>query len=79
MAKKRKASSLDTPARRLATMSPIALTASQHFQREIATPDDDSGNYQFPSHQLELLVVIMQDSIAGFESVDLEPISQSIL
>jgi len=79
MAKKRKASSLDTPACHLATISPIALTALQRSQREIATPYDDSGSYQFPSHQLELPIVLMQDSIAGFESVDLEPIPQSIL
>jgi hypothetical protein len=57
MAKKRKASSLDTPACHLATTSPIALTAPQCSQREIATPDDDFGIYQFPSHQLELPVV----------------------
>jgi hypothetical protein len=74
MAKKRRASSLDTPACHPATTSLIALTASQCSQREIATPDDDSGSYQFPSHQLELPVVLMLDSIAGFESVDLEPI-----
>jgi len=79
MAKKRKASSLDTPACRLATTSLITLTASQRSQREIATPDGDSGSYQLPPHQLELPVVLMQDSIAGFESVDLEPIPQSIL
>jgi hypothetical protein len=80
MAKKRKGSSLDTPACHLAITSPITLTASQRSQREIATlEDDDSGSYQFPSHQLELPVVLMQDSLAGFESVDLEPIPQSIL
>ena len=77
MAKKRKASSLDTC--HLVITSPIALTAPQRSQREIATPDGDSGSYQLPSHQLELPVVLMQDSIAGFESVDLEPIPQSIL
>jgi hypothetical protein len=76
MAKKRKASSLDTPACHLASMSPIALTAPQRSQREIATPDGESGSHQLPSHQLELPVVLMQDSI---ESVDLEPIPQSIL
>ena len=59
MAKERKANSLDTPACYLATTSPIALTASQRSQREIATPDDDLGSYQFPSHQLELPVVLM--------------------
>jgi hypothetical protein len=73
MAKKRTASSLDTPA----TSSLITLTASQHSQREIAAPDDDSGSYQLPSHQLELLVVLAQDSIASIESVDFEPIPES--
>jgi hypothetical protein len=42
MAKKRTASSLDTPAYHLATSSLITLTASQRSQREIAAPDDDS-------------------------------------
>jgi hypothetical protein len=79
MVKKRKASSLDTPACDLAAASPIILTAPQRSQREIAAPDDDSESYQSLSHQLELPVVLMQDSIAGFESVDLEPIPQSIL
>lgn len=75
MAKKHKASSLDTPACHLVTTSLLALTAPQRSQREIATPDGDSGSYQLPSHQLELPVVL----IASFESVDLEPIPQSIL
>jgi hypothetical protein len=74
-----RANRLDTPACHLATMSPTALTAPQCSQRKIATPHDDLGSYQFPSHQLELPVVLMQDSIAGFELVDLEPIPQSIL
>jgi hypothetical protein len=72
MAKKRTASSLDTPAYHLVTSSLITLTASQHSQREIAAPDDDSGSYQ-----LELPVVLAQDSIASIESVDLEPIPES--
>jgi hypothetical protein len=79
MAKKRKASSLDTPACHLASTSLIALTAPQRSQTEIATPDDDSGSYQFPSHQLELPVVLAQDSIASIESVDLEPIPESVV
>jgi hypothetical protein len=79
MAKKHKASSLDTPACQLATISPIALTAPQRSQREIASPDGDSGSYQFPSHQLELPVVLTQDSIASIESVDLEPIPESVV
>jgi hypothetical protein len=57
MAKKRKTSSLDTPACHLATTSPIALTAPQRSQREIATLDDDLGSYQFSSHQLELPII----------------------
>jgi hypothetical protein len=79
MAKKHKVSSLDTPACNLVTTSLLALTAPQCSQREIATPDGDSGSHQLPSHQLELPIVLMQDSIASFESVDLEPIPQSIL
>jgi hypothetical protein len=79
MAKKRKASSLDTPTYHLAIISPIALPAPQCSQREIATPDDDSGSHQFPSHQLELPVVLEQDSIASIESVDLEPILESVV
>jgi hypothetical protein len=71
MAKKHKASSLDTPACHLVTTSLLALTAPQRSQREIATPDSDSGSYQLPSRQLELPIV---HSIASFESVDLEPI-----
>jgi hypothetical protein len=71
MVKKCKASSLD--------ISSIALTTPQHSQKKIATADDDSGSYQFPSHQLELPVVLAQDSIANIESVDLEPIPESII
>jgi hypothetical protein len=37
MAKKRKASSLDTPTYHLAIISPIALPVPQRSQREIAT------------------------------------------
>jgi hypothetical protein len=69
MAKKRTASSLDTPVYHLTTSSLIALTAPQRSQREIAAPDDDSGSYQFPSHQ----------SIVSIESVDLEPIPESVV
>jgi hypothetical protein len=46
MAKKNKASSLDTPACQLATITPIALTVPQRSQREITSPDGDSGSYQ---------------------------------
>jgi hypothetical protein len=49
-------SSLDTPPCYLVTTSLIALTAPQRSQREIATPDGDSGSYQLPSRQLELSV-----------------------
>ena len=71
MVKKCKASSLD--------ISSIALTAPRHSQKEIATADDDSGSYQFPSRQLQLPVVLAQDSIANIELVDLEPIPESII
>ena len=79
MAKKHKASSLDTPACHLVTTSLLALTAPQRSQREIATPDGDSGSYQLPSHQLELPVILMQDPIASFALVDLKSILQSIV
>jgi hypothetical protein len=78
MAKKRKASSLDTPTCRLVTTSPIALTTPRRSQRETAVSDDDVESYQLPSHQLELPIVLAQDSIASIESVDLEPIPESV-
>ena len=77
MAKKRKASILDTPASDLAIVSPIALTAPERSQRETALSDDDVESYQLLSHQFEVPVV--QDSIANLESVNLEPIPESIL
>jgi hypothetical protein len=40
--------------------------------------DDDVESYQLPSHQLEVPVALVQDSIASFESVDLEPIPESV-
>jgi hypothetical protein len=73
MAKKHKANSLDTPASNLATTSPIAS------QRETAVSDDDVESYQLPSHQFEVPVVLVQDSIASVVSVDLEPIPESVL
>jgi hypothetical protein len=73
MAKKRSANSLDTPACHLAAASPL------EFQRETAVSDDDVESYQLPSHQLEVPVVLVQDSIASIVSVDLEPIPESIL
>jgi hypothetical protein len=78
MAKKRKASSLDTPTCHLATTSPRALSAPRRSQRETAVSDDNVESYQLPSHQLELPVVLAQDSIASIESVDLEPIPESV-
>jgi len=78
MAKKRKASSLDTPTCHLTIISPIALTTLRRSQRETAVSDDDVESYQLPSHQLKLSVVLAQDSIASIESVDLEPIPESV-
>jgi hypothetical protein len=75
MAKKRKVSSLDTPA----TASPIALTASLRSRRETAISDDDVESYQLPSHQFEVPVVLVQNSIASVLQVDLEPIPESVL
>ena len=79
MAKKRKASSLDTLACHLATTSPIALTTPRRSQRETAVSDDNVESYQLPSRQSELPVVLAQDSIASIESVDLEPIPESVV
>jgi hypothetical protein len=79
MAKKYKTSSLGTPTCHLATTSPIALTTPRRSQRETAVSDDNVENYQLPSHQLELPVVLAQDSTASIESVDLEPIPESIV
>ena len=69
------------PASDLATASPVALTAPRRSERERETgiSDDDVESYQLLSHQLEVLVVPVQDSIAGLESVDLEPIPESVL
>ena len=36
-------------------------------------------SYQLPSRQVELPVVLVQDSMASFKSVDLEPIPESVL
>ena len=41
--------------------------------------DDDVKTYQLLSHQLEVPIVLVQDSIASLESVDLEPIPESEL
>jgi hypothetical protein len=79
MAKKRKVSSLDTPASDLATASPIALTAPQRSQRETTVSDDDVESYQLPSHQFEVPVVLVQDSFVSVVPVDFEPIPESVL
>jgi hypothetical protein len=42
---------------------------------EATVSNDDVERYQLLSHQLDLPLVL-QDSITGFESVDLEPILQ---
>ena len=47
-------------------------------QRETTVSDENVESYQPPSHQLELPVVLAQDSIASIESVDLEPIPESV-
>ena len=79
MIKKRKVSSLDIPASDLATVSPIALTAPRRSQRETAVSDDNVESYQLPSHQFEVPVVLVQDSIVSVVPVDLEPIPESVL
>jgi len=79
MAKKRNVNSLDTPAYHPAAVSLLELTTSQCSQRESTVPDDDMESYQLPSDQLEVPVVLMQDSIASVISVDLEPIPESVL
>ena len=70
---------MDTSACHLATTSVIASTDSWPFQRETTVSEDDVESYQLPSHQLDLPLVLVQDSITGFELVDLEPIPQSVL
>lgn len=47
--------------------------------RETTVSDDGVESYQPPSHELEVSVVLTQDSIAGLESVNLEPFPESIL
>ena len=41
--------------------------------------DNGMEGYQFLSRQVELPAVLVQGSLVGFKSVDLEPIPQSIL
>ena len=78
MAKKRSANSLDRPACHLAAASPLELMTPRLSQRETAVSDEDVESYQLPSHQLEVPVVLVQDSIASIVSVDLEPIPESV-
>jgi hypothetical protein len=52
------------------------LSDSWPFEREATVPNDDVECYQLTSHQLDLPLVLLQDSITGFESVGLEPILQ---
>ena len=79
MAKKRTANSLGTPTCHLTAASPIALTTPWRSQRKTAVFDDSVESYQLPSHQLELPVVLAQDSIGSIESVDLESIPESVV
>jgi hypothetical protein len=44
-----------------------------------AVSDEDMESYQLPSHQVEVPVMLVQDSIASIVSVDLEPILESVL
>jgi hypothetical protein len=79
MAKKRGANNLDRPARHLAAASPLELTTPRRSQRETAVSDEDVESYQLLSRQLEVPVILVQDSIASIVSIDLEPISESVL
>ena len=47
-----------------------SISCTRHSQTEITVSDDALESYQFPSHQLELPFVLVQDSIAGLELVD---------
>jgi hypothetical protein len=67
------------PACHLAGASPLELTTPQRSQRETPVFEDDVESYQLPSHQLEVPVVLVQDSIANIVSLDLEPIPESVL
>jgi hypothetical protein len=78
MAKKRKASDLDTPPCHPSSPLPIPLTAPRRFRSEIAGLDGDLESRQFPSYQVEAPVILTQDSIVGLESVDLESLPQSV-
>jgi hypothetical protein len=79
VAKERKANSLDTSTCDLITTSLMVWTAPRRSQSQIAVSDDDVESYQLPSHQVELPVALVQDSIAAFESVHLEPLPESVL
>lgn len=58
---------------------PWSLFPASLLQREITVSEDDLESYQLSSHQLELPVVLVQDSMADLESGDLEPIPRSFL
>jgi hypothetical protein len=79
MAKKRKASDLDTSPYYPSSPLPVPLTALRHFRRGIAGLDGDLESCQFPSYQVEAPVILTQDSIASLESVDLKSLPQSVL
>jgi hypothetical protein len=77
MAKKRKASDLDTPPCYPSSPLPIPLTAPKRFRREIAGLGGDLESCQFPPHKVEAPVILTQDSIASL--VDLKSLPQSVL
>ena len=58
---------------------PNCIDYTTAFPKRDAVSDDNVESYQLPSHQLELPVVLAQDSIASIESVDLEPIPESVV
>ena len=79
MTKKRKDSSLETLTRHPATFSSAPLSAPRRSPIEIAVSDDGIESCQLPSHQLDVPFILVQDSIAGLEPLDLEPIPKNIL
>jgi hypothetical protein len=79
MAKKCKVSSLGTPNLLPCYCVINYIDCTVSVLKEGSPPHMMTRGYQFPSHQLELPAVLIQDSIASFESVDLEPIPQSIV
>jgi hypothetical protein len=60
MAKKRKASSLDTPASNLVITLLIILTAAWRSRRETAVSNNNNvESYKLPSHQFKVPVVLI--------------------